>query len=155
MTVGEDRWNRLGTVFGGDSHSRLFKRVREAESLAYGCSASVSGQNATLVVQAGVDAAVGSRVIELVQEELARLASDGVSAEELALSRRAQERRLIDLLDAPRGQCAFRHAALLDGRPHEVEQALAELRAVEPEDVARVAAGCELDTVFLLEGRGA
>ena len=104
---------------------------------------------------AGVDAAVSSRVIELVQEELVRLASDGVSAAELDLSRRAQERRLIDLLDSPRGQCAFRHAALLDGRAHEVEQALTELRAVGSEDVVNVAAGCELDTVFLLEGRGA
>jgi predicted Zn-dependent peptidase len=145
----------FGTVFGGDAHSRLFKRVREAESLAYGCSASVSGQNATLVVQAGVDADAAPRVRELVQEELERLASDGVSAEELELSRRAQERRLTDLLDAPRGVCAFRHGALLDGRPHEVEQALADLRAVQPEDVAAIAAACELDTVFLLEGRGA
>jgi len=145
----------FGTVFGGDSHSRLFKRVREAESLAYGCSASVSGQNATLVVQAGVDADAAPRVRDLVEEELHRLASDGVSAEELELSRRAQERRLTDLLDAPRGVCAFRHGALLDGRSHEVGQALAELRAVKPEEVGAVAAGCELDTVFLLEGRGA
>jgi predicted Zn-dependent peptidase len=143
----------FGMVFGGNSHSRLFKRVREAESLAYGCNASVSGQNATLVVQAGVDGAVAPRVRELVEEELARLATDGVTAGELDLSRRALERHLVDLLDAPGGQCAFRHAALLDGRPHEVDQALAEVRAVAPEDVARVAAGCELDTVFLLEGR--
>ncbi|MHC4844929.1 MAG: M16 family metallopeptidase [Planctomycetota bacterium] len=145
----------FGTVFGGDSHSRLFKRVREAESLAYGCSAGVSGQNATLVVQAGVDADAATRVRELVVEELERLASDGVSLEELDLSRRAQERRLTDLLDAPRGLCAFRHGALLDGRPHEIDQALADLRAVQPEDVAAVAASCELDTVFVLEGRGA
>lgn len=145
----------FGTVFGGGSHSRLFKRVREAERLAYGCGAAVSAQNATLVVQAGIDADVAPRVRELVEEELRRLASDGVSAEELELSRRAQERHLIDLLDTPHGLCAFRHAALLDGRPHVVDEALAELRAVEPKDVAEVAGACDLDTVFVLEGRGA
>jgi predicted Zn-dependent peptidase len=142
----------FGLVFGGESHSRLFKRVREKESLAYGCSAAVSIDNATLVVQAGVDAVSAARTQELVLEELARLARDGVGLEELELSRRAQRRRLRNLKDSPRGLLAFRLSGLMNGRAWSLDRALDELARVTPEEVAAVAAGCELDTVFLLEG---
>jgi len=142
----------FGLVFGGESHSRLFKRVREKESLAYGCSAAVSIDNATLVVQAGVDAVSAARTQELVLEELARLARDGVSLEEVELSRRAQRRRLRNLKDSPRGLLAFRLSGLMNGRAWSLDRALDELQRVTPDEVAAVAAGCELDTVFLLEG---
>ncbi|MHC5210039.1 MAG: M16 family metallopeptidase [Planctomycetota bacterium] len=142
----------FGMVFGGDSHSRLFKRVREAEGLAYGCSAHVAVDHGMLVVQAGIDAGAASRVQQIVLEELERLAAKPPPPEELELSRRALQRHLADLADAPRAHCAFRLGALLAGRPHVVEDAVAGVREVRPEDISAVAAGCRLDTVFLLEG---
>jgi len=145
----------LGLVLGGDSFSRLFKRVREAEGLAYGCSAAVSVETGTLVVQAGIDADKAARVSELVAGELASLARDGVRDDELDLARRALLRRLADLRDSPRALCAFRHAALLAGRPHELAQAEAAVRRSTASEVAAVARDARLDTTFLLEGRPA
>jgi predicted Zn-dependent peptidase len=145
----------LGLVLGGDTFSRLFKRVREAESLAYGCSAAVSVETATLVVQAGIDVDKAPRVRELVQQELEALARDGVREEELALARRALLRRLSDLRDSPRALCAFRHAALLAGRPHELAAAEAAVQAATAEQIAALAAEARLDTTFLLAGKAA
>jgi len=143
----------FGLVLGGDSHSRLFKRVREAEGLAYGCSAWVSLSNATLVVQAGIDAAQAGRVEALVLEELGRLSSGELTEDELELSRRGYRRQLRNLADHPRAHCAFRLDALLDGRTPVLETALDEVSSVRVADVTEVARGCRLDTVFLLEGR--
>ena len=145
----------LGLVLGGDSFSRLFKRVREAEGLAYGCSAAVSVENATLVVQAGIDADKAPRVRELVHTEIAALARDGVGAEELSLARRALLRRLSDVRDSPRALCAFRHAALLAGRPAELSAAEASVRAATADEIVALAAEARLDTTFLLAGRAA
>jgi len=140
-------------ALGGDSHSRLFKRVREKESLAYGCSAWVGLPSATLTVQAGIDAAAAERVERIVLEEIARLARGDLADAELGLSRRAYQRQLRNLEDHPRAHCAFRLDALLDGRTPVVREALEQAARVTPADVAEVAAGCRLDTVFLLEGR--
>jgi predicted Zn-dependent peptidase len=145
----------LGVVLGGDSFSRLFKRVREAEGLAYGCSAAVGVENGTLVVQAGIDADKAARVRELVAEELAALARDGVRDDELRLARRALLRRLADLRDSAGSMCAFRHAAILAGRPHELAEVEEAVRRASAEEVAAVAASARLDTAFLLEGRAA
>jgi predicted Zn-dependent peptidase len=142
----------FGLAFGGDSHSRLFKRVREAESLAYGCAAWVGVSNATLVVQAGIDARAAERVEQLVLEELVRLAQGDLAADELELSRRAYQRQLRNLADHPRGHAGWRLDALLEGRTPVVAEALEQAARVTPADVAAVAQGCRLDTVFLLEG---
>jgi predicted Zn-dependent peptidase len=143
----------FGMVLGGESHSRLFKRVREAEGLAYGCSAHVAVDHGMLVVQAGTDADAAPRVREIVTEELDGLALRPPPESELDLSRRSLLRQLADLGDAPRAHCAFRLGALLAGRPHIVEDAVSSVQAVRPEDVSVVATGCRLDTVFLLEGK--
>jgi predicted Zn-dependent peptidase len=140
-------------VLGGDSHSRLFKRVREQESLAYGCSAVASLDSGTLVVQAGIDADAAERVQTMVLEECDRLAGEGLTEAELELSRRSRLRDLADLRDMPRSHCGFRLSALLDGRPHVAEAAEAATRLVTPAQIASVADACRLDTVFLLEGR--
>lgn len=139
-------------VLGGDAHSRLFKRVREAESLAYGCGASFLPDSGTVVVQAGIDGDAAARVEELVLEEVRRLANEGVSEEELSLSRRAQRRRLDHLQDEPSALCGFRLNGLLSGRPHVLQEARQRVEAVTPDQIADVAAALELDTVFLLKG---
>lgn len=140
----------LGLVLGGDTFSRLFRRVREAEGLAYGCHAAVAVETGTLVVQAGIDADKAARVRELVQEELSALGRDGPTPAELDLARRALLRRLADLRDSPRALCAFRHAALLAGRPHELAQAEAAVRAATADAVRALAAEARFDTAFLL-----
>ncbi len=147
--------NMFALVFGGGSHSRLFKRIREAEGLAYGCGAALLKDSAALVVQAGVDAGNVGRARELVLEELDRLVQDGVAEDELELSRRDLLRRLESLSDSPRGQSYFRLTALMSGRTHAVEEVMGQVRAVTPADVVRVAGALALDSVFVLEGQAA
>jgi predicted Zn-dependent peptidase len=43
----------------------------------------------------------------------------------------------------------------MNGRASTPEQALEQLAAVRPEDVAAVAAGCTLDSTFILRGNSA
>ncbi|MDG2149061.1 MAG: pitrilysin family protein [Planctomycetota bacterium] len=142
----------MSLVLGGGSHSRLFKRVREAESLAYGCGSSAMLDSATLIVQAGMDDAHVERVRELVLEELQRLGTEGVEEEEFDLSVRAQRRRLSVLRDSAGGSLGFRLAGLMSGRATTPEQALDQLEAVKPAEIAAVAAECTLDSTFVLHG---
>lgn len=144
----------LASVLGGGSHSRLFKRVREAEGLAYGCGARLLPDRAALVVQAGIDAAAAPRVQQVVAEELARLADEPVPAEELEVARTLGMHQLEELHDSPRALMAFRLRGLATGRASRVGEAVEALSAVRAEDVRRVAAGLEPDAFFLLEGTG-
>jgi predicted Zn-dependent peptidase len=107
----------------------------------------------TLIVQAGMDDAHVERVRELVLEELQRLGSEGVEEEEFNLSVRAQRRRLSVLQDSAGGSLGFRLAGLMSGRATTPQQALDQLDAVGPADIAAVAAECTLDSTFVLHGK--
>ena len=139
-------------AFGGGSHSRLFKRVREAEGLAYGCGASLLSDSATLVVSAGLDADAAPHVVDAVAEELARLVAGDLSEAEFELSRSAVLRRLDVLQDRPRDIAGYRLYGLATGRefrPEEAARAVAELTV---DQVCQAAGAFSLDTAYLLEG---
>ena len=76
-------------IFGGGGlESRLSERVRQKEGLTYGIGASLSagywGNAGSLAIQASFAPDKRERVIAVVQEEVARMAADGVTEAELA-----------------------------------------------------------------------
>jgi zinc protease len=77
---------------GGALESRLSTRVRQQEGLSYGIEASLDvpsfGDDAELQIRATFAPDKRERIIAVVQEELARLARDGVSEAELARAKK-------------------------------------------------------------------
>ncbi|MCE4554530.1 M16 family metallopeptidase [Roseateles cellulosilyticus] len=76
-------------IFGGGGlESRLSERVRQKEGLTYGIGASLSagfwGNDGSFAIQASYAPDKRNRVVAVVQEEVARMARDGVTAAELA-----------------------------------------------------------------------
>ncbi len=76
-------------IFGGGGlESRLSERVRQKEGLTYGIGASLNagywGRAGSLAIQATYAPDKRDRVIAVVQEEVARMAAQGVTAAELA-----------------------------------------------------------------------
>ena len=76
-------------IFGGGGlESRLSERVRQKEGLTYGIGASLSagywGNAGSFAIQASYAPDQRERVIAVVQEEVARMGAQGVTAAELA-----------------------------------------------------------------------
>ncbi|MFT7723538.1 MAG: pitrilysin family protein [Roseateles sp.] len=76
-------------IFGGGGlESRLAERVRQKEGLTYGIGASLSagfwGDAGSFAIQASYAPDRRERVIAVIQEEIARMGRDGVTAAELA-----------------------------------------------------------------------
>ncbi|MEO6278852.1 pitrilysin family protein [Roseateles sp.] len=80
-------------IFGGGGlESRLSERVRQKEGLTYGIGASLGasywGTAGSFAIQASYAPDKRERVIAVVQEEVARMAADGVTAAELARAKK-------------------------------------------------------------------
>ncbi|MFG6415343.1 M16 family metallopeptidase [Roseateles sp. DC23W] len=76
-------------VFGGGGlESRLSERVRQKEGLTYGIGASLSagywGNDGSFAVQASYAPDKRDRIIAVIQEEIARMGRDGITAAELS-----------------------------------------------------------------------
>ena len=133
----------LVNVFGGGMSSRLFQRVREELGLAYAVYAykhfcQSSGQ---LGVYVGTQPATADRAIDAIRSEYLRLAREGLPADELADGKQQLKGQVMLSLESPISRMGRLAGFILhDDRYRTLDEMLAEIAAVTPDDVAGVAA---------------
>jgi predicted Zn-dependent peptidase len=94
------------------------------------------------------------RVLAAVHEEVARVATDGVPADELARVQARVEAQLLQQADSVLGRTlGFAAAELVHGRAELAGELAARLAAVTPEQVQTAARGLSPDTAAVLELR--
>jgi predicted Zn-dependent peptidase len=139
-----DAWSLavLNAVLGDGMSSRLFLAVREEKALAYDVSSGIVeyADSGAVEVSAGVDPAALPAAIEAILEELRRLVNDLVPAEELAKAKAYLSGGLELRMDDTRHLASWigGQEALHD-RVYTLDEALASVDAVGPEDVRRLA----------------
>jgi predicted Zn-dependent peptidase len=132
---------QLAHILGGGVSSRLFQEVRERRGLAYSVYAyRVSYDDAgALVIYAGTSPKHATEVLDVLNEELARMAS-GVSERELEVARGGLVGSMaLGLEDSGARMSRIGRSLLVHGRVHPVEEVVADYLAVTADDVARVA----------------
>ena len=139
-----DAWNLavLNAVLGDGMSSRLFLGVREEKGLAYDVSSGVVeyADAGAVEISAGVDPAQLPAAIEAILAELVRLVDDVVPDEELAKAKAYLSGGLELRMDDTRHLASWigGQEALHD-RVYTLDEALASVQVVRPEDVRRLA----------------
>jgi predicted Zn-dependent peptidase len=132
----------LSTVLGGGMSSRLFTEVRERRGLAYYVYATNHSYTdaGSLYSQAGVDIDRIDEAIATVADELKKIASEAVPADELRKAKSFAKGRFVLQIESPHGLITFGlRREVLEERAPEPEEVLAEVEAVTAADVQRVA----------------
>ncbi len=131
----------LNRILGGGQSSRLFQRIREEEGLAYDISSGlVLYHGAGLLEIAWACAPERLAAVQrAVHQEVERLSAT-ITGEEVEVAVEGLVRGLMLDADEVGGRAALEAGWLLErGRAFDLEEAVAELRAVGPAGVARVA----------------
>lgn len=95
----------MSTALGGYFGSRLMSAVREEQGLTYGINSGVYGyrEGAFLTIQCQCDNTYVERVLESIDHEIERLATEPMSREELKAVRQTASASLLGMLDTPFG----------------------------------------------------
>ncbi|MFC4067959.1 M16 family metallopeptidase [Actinoplanes subglobosus] len=133
----------LNNVLGGGMSSRLFQEIREKRGLAYSVY-SYAGQYADsglFGVYAGCAPAKAREVLDLIRLELDRVASDGITPEELVRGKgMAKGSFVLGLEDTGSRMSRLAKSELLHGDLMGVDEMLARVDTVTAEEVHAVAA---------------
>jgi predicted Zn-dependent peptidase len=128
-------------VLGGGMSSRLFDEIREQRGLAYAVYSSTSAyQDAgALTVYAGTNPNQADQVLDLIEAELARLAADGITDDELDVAKGYLTGSYVLGLEDTASRMARLGGMLTTlGQLRSVEDQLARWDAVGHDDVRRV-----------------
>lgn len=142
----------FNSVFGGGSHSKLFKEIREKENLAYYAYSSFNLSRSQMLVDMGIDAVHQDRAVELVKRELEKLIHEEVSGEELQKSKRSLINGLYQSEDSPY-RIINRHLfSTLMRRDIPLSDQIELIHQVSTADIAGIAKQMELSVVLVLKG---
>lgn len=133
----------LNHVLGGGLSSRLFQSIREERGLAYSVYSyrAAFDDAGALAVYAGTAPARAGEVLRLVQEELDRLAGEGVGERELAVAKgHLKGEMALSLEDSAARMSRVGRSLLVHGEVLQVDELASRIDAVTLDDVARVAA---------------
>ena len=138
----------LNAVLGDGMSSRLFQAVREDLGLAYDISSGLVdyADAGALEISAGVDPESLDEALAAIMVELARLRDEPIPAEELDRAKRYLSGGLEMRMDETRHVASWigGQEALHD-RVLTVDEALAEINGVTPDDIQRLAAEIVVD----------
>jgi predicted Zn-dependent peptidase len=140
----EMRWalSVLNTGLGGGMSSRLFQEVREKRGLVYSVYSYVSSHAdaGMFGVYAGCAPGRVDEVLQLCREEIALAASKGLTDDEVTRAKGAMRGSLVlGLEDTGAQMSRIGKAALVHGDVLPVEELIAKIDAVTPDDVRAAA----------------
>jgi predicted Zn-dependent peptidase len=132
----------LANIIGGGTSSRLWQKVREERGLAYsvGSSALLFNDTGIFSVFAGTSPEQVEEVLDIVLDEMRWIVRNGISLEELGLMKdQSRASILLGLEDSAGRAASLAHMEMLHGLQIPVEETLAAIDAVTPDDVAALA----------------
>ena len=133
----------LNTALGGGTSSRLFQEIRERRGLAYSVYsfASHHAESGVVGVAVGCLPAKLDEVLATVRAELAKVAADGITAEELRIGKGQLRGGLVlGLEDSASRMSRLGRAELVHDELLDIDDVLARIDAVTLEQVRAVAA---------------
>lgn len=143
----------FNAVFGGTPQSKLFKNVREKNSLAYSASSSYSSINGFLMVSTGINAKNYQQVIDIVEEQLNEIIDENIDLNTLNNIKAEMINAKKSVLDSPRQNIEQEFTNSLLNRSISFEEWEKLVLSVSISDIAKVARKLKLNSIFFLEGR--
>jgi len=140
------------SILGGGSYSKLFKNVREKESLAYYAHSAYDKVKGFLRIGAGIHRDNRDRVLEIVAEQMDDIAKGRITAEEFSNARKALLSGLRGVQDSPSQLIDYHLVTSLSGRETGLDRIMNKLEKVKPEHVVAAARLVSPGKTFFLKG---
>lgn len=140
----------LNSVFGGGPHSKLFRNVREKESLAYYAFSRLEKSKGLMMASCGIDFDKMERAVKIVREQLDDIKDGRISDYEFDSSKKALVNSLKEAEDSPAMIISLYLDGIINGIEESIQEIIEKVWNVTKEDVARVAQKVKLDTVYFL-----
>lgn len=143
----------LNAILGGFSQSRLFKVVREENSLCYYISSSYDAFNGIMIINAGIDGKDYSKTLLLIDEQIHDIQLGHLSDEEINISKILLQNALRKTNDEASSMITLSYNRDITHKKETNEEYIQKLLNVTKEDLIEVSKTIKKDTIFFLTGK--
>ena len=138
-------------IFGGTSDSKLFKVVREKNSLCYAIYSSLSKLDNLVTIKAGIDKDNFKKTISVVDDVLSKVKKGNFTDKDIKTAKEIYSSAISNIEESPASlisEYLTEEITGLDSYTKRVEI----MNKVTKKDIKKVLKKINMDTIFLLEG---
>ncbi len=140
-------------ILGGTADSKLFREVREKNSLCYGISSHINYFDGVMKILSGIDKTNYNKCITLIEAELQNMRWGKFTNKDINIAKEYFLTNLEETLENPNtiiNDCLLSDLLKLDS----IDKRREMINKVKKNDIVKVAKKIKLDTIFYLEGLG-
>jgi predicted Zn-dependent peptidase len=137
-------------ILGGGVHSKLFKNVREKESLAYSAFSLLERYKGLLVACSGIEIADREKTEKIILDQIKAINSGDISETEMEATKKSFETGLKIMQDGQEGIVDFYLSQHISGINESIDEFYNKLISVKKDDVIKMSEMITLDTTYFL-----
>ena len=138
-------------IIGGSSNSRLFKTVREKNSLCYGIRSTYSRSNSLFVIESGISYKNKEKVLELINNELEEMKKGNITKEEFIEAinfRRKNLKQFYDYIDS----VSYINQSSILYKNDDLEKRIKEVDTIKISELVNLVNKIQLNVEYILRG---
>ncbi|MBO6145918.1 MAG: insulinase family protein [Bacilli bacterium] len=137
-------------ILGDGNNSKLFKNVREKNSLCYDIRSTISREESVLTISSGINAENKDKTINLIQEEIKEIQKGNIK-DEFEEAIKFRNRRFRQFEDNNSTILYIKQGSVFFGSD-DLEKRKENLKTVTMEEIIELSKKIEISTIYMLKG---
>lgn len=138
-------------ILGGGPNSKLFRNVREKESLAYYITSSVFKYKSIMLIDGGIEFSNFEKTIDIVKEQLEEIKKGNFTDEDIEISKKSIKASTESIKDSIFLISEFFFSQRLSGDDRSLNEILKDLDGVTKDEIAKAMSKVVLDTIYFMK----
>lgn len=139
----------LSCILGGYPHSKLFRIVREKNSLAYSIYSRYDSYKGVLFINAGIDNDKLDKTIDLINQCVLDM-TNNITNEEFEMTKISLINDYLEMLDSQTSISTKAFLMSISGEKFDLNKTIEEIKNVKIEDIYEASKSIKLDTIAFL-----
>lgn len=140
-------------ILGGGPNSKLFRNVREKESLAYYISSSILKYKSLMIIDSGIEFHNYNRTVDIINQELEELKKGNFSDEDIEISKKSIKTSTESIKDSAFLISEFFFSQNLCKDTRSLEEVLKDFDLVSRDEIINAAEKINIDTIYFMKGK--
>lgn len=137
-------------IFGGGPNSKLFRNVREKESLAYYSGSSVLKYKSIMLVDSGIDFENYDKAVDIINNQLESLKMGDFSQEEIEISKKSIGTSIDSIRDSLFLITEYFFSQTITQDFRTIEEVIDSIEKVDKSQIEKAAENISLDTIYFM-----
>lgn len=138
-------------ILGGGPNSKLFKNVREKESLAYYISSSIYKYKSIMLIDGGIEFDNFEKTVDIINKELEDMKQGKFTDKDIELSKKSLKSSMESIKDSIFLISEFFFSQQLSGDNRSLEEVLKDIDNVTREEIVASVSNISLDTIYFMK----